>query len=39
MIIAKYGYIHIVLNNYSIKPYIDMEIKKDFISSYRFIVV
>jgi len=35
MIIAKYGYIHIVLNNYSIKPYIDMEIKKDFISSYR----
>lgn len=35
MIIAKYGYIHIVLNNYNIKPYIDMEIKKDFISSYR----
>lgn len=35
MIIAKYGYIHIVLNNYNIKPYIDIEIKKDFISSYR----
>lgn len=35
MIIAKYGYIYIFLNNYSIKPYIDIEIKKDFISSYR----